>query len=173
MKSIKFLIFALIASVLFSCSEDEPATPDQGMIVGAWKMSSVDYSGTSTTVFNGQSTKINFTGEGKNLNNEINFSENPNEFSVSGTYDVVLKMDMGGNEMISEQNGLSFVNSGDWEIDGNKLYITDDVSAIQEATIKELSENKLVLLWTLKQESDQFGVKTIMEGDGTFTFTRN
>ncbi|MBX2843112.1 MAG: lipocalin family protein [Flammeovirgaceae bacterium] len=173
MKSLKFLFYVLVTSILVSCSEDEPATPDQGMIIGSWELSEVDYDGTTTTTFNGQSSVINFTGEGKNLNNEIKFTENPNEFTVSGTYDVELKMDYDGTEVISEINGLSFANSGEWEIDGDKLYITDDVSAIKEATIKELSEEKLVLFWVLKQEIVQSGVKNLMEGDGYLTFTRN
>lgn len=143
---------------LASCSTDDNggSSDTSGDIVGTWEMVTFDYEGTSTTEFDGETFTADFVGVGQNIDYTIEFTENPNEFSGQGSYDIELSTTIAGQTTTQVESINDTTSTGSYEISGNT--ITFDgvlVSAGSMAptmgtegsvgTISELTDSTLVL----------------------------
>src|SRR6187431_867382 len=91
-------IFLLsIVVLLFSCSDDDntPLPTSEGMVV-SWQVTAIDYSGTSTTTYEGESYKATYTGKGKDMDYTTTFNTDPNTVANEGSYTIELKTTMEG-----------------------------------------------------------------------------
>jgi hypothetical protein len=98
------------------------ARADDGL-VGTWIMTSLDYEGTSTTTFGGQSFTSTFEGVGYDLNASITFQENPNDYKANGTYKIDLETMFGGQTFTTTSTIDGFIDDGTWEQNGNTLEV--------------------------------------------------
>lgn len=117
-------LFILIISISFvACSTDDDSGSNNtsGHLVGSWEMVSFDYDGNTTTTISGQTTEADFIGVGQNLDYIIEFSDNPNEFSSVGSYDIELTTTVSGQTSTTLQPINDASSSGTYTLDGNTI----------------------------------------------------
>ncbi|HEY3402151.1 MAG TPA: hypothetical protein VGK59_02125 [Ohtaekwangia sp.] len=131
-----------IAALLFSCSDDEAPLPTADGMIGVWNVTAVDYSGTSTTTFEGQTMKATFTGKGKEMDYTTTFSSSPNTVVSQGSYVIELKTTMAGQTTTEDYEFEDAFVDGNWELDGRTLTVTNG-SETQEATITKQTATNL------------------------------
>ena len=170
MKFLKIPLF-LVLVVMMSCSKDDNTLT--GSLVGTWNIESLDYAGESSSSVGGQTlTTINFEGEGKNMNNQVEFKEDPKEFLSSGSNDATLSMDVDGQTQDVEFEDLEFLISGEWERDGNTLTITNDSTDPQIAEITKLTNDEMTMIYKQEIVQDIFGTELKYSLIGTYTFRK-
>ncbi len=173
MKLLKFMLLALCMGSLVACSEEEDnnINPQSGL-AGEWKASDISYAGKSSTEYQGYTSTVDFTGTGTDINLKTKFSEGPNAYTSSGSYNVMLKTTVNEMTTESEYPNPPFLLSGAWEKKGNTLIITQSGDEVQEATILELSDKSLKLQWDFADVSNNSGATSTVTVKGTYTFTR-
>lgn len=164
MKTTKFCLLGIFFIFLTSCSKDEePKGEIAGSLEGQWNLTEFEYTGYSETKVDGMSMRANFKGIAENINATMNFNEN-GTFESEGVYDVILT----GEGMTLPYRDLSYESSGNYQISGNRIEITNfegtstpgayEVASEKAMTIVELTESRLVL--------DATEEVTITEEDG-------
>ena len=171
MKIAKFFLLLGVLSLCYSCSDDEEAAASDG-IVGQWKVTAIDYSGTSTTSVAGQSFTADFTGTGFDMALDIEFTENPNDYNTSGDYSIKLTTDFMGQTTEIDWTNQGFIGAGTWEQNGNVITVNTPGQPAQEATIISVDASELVLAWATVQTQMQQGVTVTYDVMGTYTFER-
>lgn len=160
MKILKLILFTALISLTISCSsDDDGAALNSGSIVGVWRGTAVNYSGTSTTSGQGQSFTSEFVGEAYDIDYTLTFSENPNKVVSEGNYSIELTTTYMGQTITQNIEGLSFLSDGNWSLNGTTLSITMD-NDTQDATIVELTPTKMVIEATQTTTVDQGGGTT-------------
>ncbi|MCK7590568.1 lipocalin family protein [Subsaxibacter sp. CAU 1640] len=145
--------------VIFSCSSDDSddSSDTSGNLLGTWVAVDVDYNGSSTTTFQGQTIPSTFVGEAYDVNYSLVFTENPNELMADGTYSIELTTTSMGQTQVDNLENLEFATNGTWERSGNELTIvsqgqtriytivelTDSTFKMGIQTVEELSQNGL------------------------------
>ncbi|WP_299679450.1 hypothetical protein [uncultured Dokdonia sp.] len=165
MKPIFMLLFAII---MISCSDDDstdttdpmgeesPGNMDQpsdemnddsSSIIDMWEVTSINATGTSTVEISGQTIQTDFVGEGIDLNYTVNFTEQPNEVTSDGDYNIELTTTVAGQSITETIPGILFIDSGNWVIDGDQITITSSDNDMLESTgtITTLNETSLVI----------------------------
>ena len=81
MKIFKLFLFTAFISLAVSCSSDDsnPTPSSNGNIIGVWKGTTVDYTGTTTTTAQGQTMTADYVGEAYDVDYTLTFTANPNE----------------------------------------------------------------------------------------------
>lgn len=143
MKNIKFLFYALSFLLIFSScksdDDDDDSTTDINNIVGNWKI--VDAHGTTeyTTIVSGQNFIINFVYEGNNYNSFVEITENPNEYSSTGSFTNHIVTTTQG-QTTEEDQEIDTVENGTWEIEGDQFIRTEQGQTESDShTILELT----------------------------------
>lgn len=172
MKLVKPLLLLTLFVIGFACSNDDDTSSSDSGIVGTWEVTEIDYSGTSATIVSGIETTATFTGTGINMDLVIIFSENPNNYTTAGDYDIQLMTTTGGQTFTSFVANENFISNGTWELNGDLLTVNQPDGSTVIATILSLTENEMVIAWSFMNEETQSGVTTIQDVDGTYTFTR-
>ncbi|HMQ49066.1 MAG TPA: lipocalin family protein [Saprospiraceae bacterium] len=174
MKILKLLLVIGVITFFASCTEDDN-TPSGGL-VGTWKVTAVDYSGTSTTSLPGfPTTTATFTGTGTDMDLTITFKENPNEYKTSGDYSINLVSTISGQSYNQVWTNQGFISDGVWERNGNELIITvNSTGETNTSVIEEETDDKLVLSYgETKTETDALsGAVIVTEVEGTYTFEK-
>lgn len=172
MKKFNFLFIALVL-VLTSCSSDDSNdSPDiSGDILGTWEALDVDYSGSSSTEFEGESFTSTFVGEAYDVDYTLMFTENPNELVADGSYSVELTTTVLGQTQVDNVENLEFVSNGTWSKSGDELTI---VSQGETAvyTIVELTDTTLKMAIQTVEEVNDSGFSYSVEVDLLATYTR-
>lgn len=164
MKTIKLCLLGFLCISLISCSKDEePDGGISGSLQGQWNLTEFEYTGYSETKVDGISMRADFKGIAENIDASMTFHEN-GTFDSEGVYDVILR----GEGMTLPYRDLSYESSGNYQISGNKIDITNfegtstpgayEVASEKGMTIVELTESRLVL--------DVTEEVTIIEDDG-------
>jgi len=137
-------LFALsIAVLLFSCGEDdEPKLPTVEGMVATWNVTNIDYSGTTTTSYAGQTATANFTGVGKDMDYTITFSTSPNTVVSEGGYTIELTTTVAGQSTTEDYEFDEAFMDGTWELNGKTLTITSDGES-QEGTVTKQTDDVL------------------------------
>lgn len=148
---INYLLFLLAAFGLSmaSCNKDN-LSEDEEMLLGKWTVTEVTYEGTSVTSVGGETSTVNYTGEGYDMNMTLEFSDNPKEFESSGNYSILLKFNNDGFEYEMPWVNAGFVSNGTWEIIGNKI-IFEQNGETQEHNIISLTDNYLEVTANVQQ----------------------
>ena len=169
MKSISFLFAGLFLLSLSACKKD--ATGD---IPGSWKVTAITYAGTTTTAdpSTGVSYTSTFTGEGTNMDLQISFAENPNTYTTTGSYDILLTTMLNGQSLISTWTNADFVGNGSWSRTGDTLTFTDSNGETSEVTIVSLTDSTLKVNWQFTNVQVTQGATSTSNVDGMYTFER-
>jgi len=156
-----FLLLVLALSIA-SCNKKDETT--NGELTGVWNCTAVNYTGNSVTEFMGESATTDFTGEGYNVDFTFTVSENPNVATSNGSYSIKLTSNVNGQTIIQNTENISFIYTGSWSKDGNKMTIIRDGES-SDATIVKLTDTEL--------ELNIDDVRTIENGDIKVTSTTN
>lgn len=116
-------VLCIAVSVLFiiSCKKDDDDI-SAGKLVGTWRMTELYCNnGKTTTNFLGIPIEGTFTYEGIEYNTTTTFTENPNEFTSSGSYKYRATTVIGGETDITEETVSFNGGTGTWELDGDIL----------------------------------------------------
>ena len=184
----KFLTVLCIAVLVSSCSSDDDGTTGDTSadLVGTWIMQSFEYEGETSTSFEGTEIDADFDGTAINIDTVLEFTESPNEFVSSGSYDIELTSTIMGETQSFTESIDNFSSEGTWERDGNTL-ITDGAFVeldgstdilgdmgmnMSEATILELTDTTLRLGQEDSQEVTQDGITVSFSFTSEIVFTR-
>lgn len=169
----KFFILFIGLSVLASCSDDDTNNSNNVSVVGNWLVTGIDYGGTSSIEVPGEDiiTSV-FTGTGTDMDLEITFDDNPNNYSTSGDYSVLLDVNTQGITQQQTWTNQGFIGDGTWDRSGNTLTITDSSGQENVTTIQTLNETTLVIEWAFINTFTQNGAIFVQDVQGTYTFER-
>ncbi len=178
MKTIKICLLCIFYISLVSCSKDEePKGEISGSLEGQWNLTEFEYTGYSESKIDGMSMRADFEGIAGNIDARITFNEN-GTFESEGEYDVTVR----GEGMVFPYTDVSFSSSGNYQVSGNKVDITNfegtsnpgvyAVASEKEMTIVELTANRLVLDFieeiTITEDDDEAFISTT----GQYIYTR-
>ncbi|MBG43755.1 MAG: hypothetical protein CL530_07280 [Aequorivita sp.] len=173
MKIFKLILFTAFISLTISCSKDDdnPAPENNGNIIGVWKGTTVNYTGSTTTTAQGQSITADYVGEAYDVDYTLTFTENPKKVVSDGSYSIELTTTVNGQSTTQNVENLELLSSGDWSINGNTLSITVD-NETDDATIVELTNNNLVLNVVETETNTGSGFTVTSTTDVTLSFTK-
>ncbi len=160
-----------LAVIFLSCGEDDDPLPTSQGMLGAWAMTAVDYTGTSTTTALGNSIKVDYAGTGKDMNLTTTFTENPNTVTSEGNYIIVLKTTAQGQTSTAEYPFDEVVTDGTWTLTGNTLTVTDSNGA-QKATILSQTSTTFKMRMDVKESESSLGITVSTDIHITYTFER-
>lgn len=178
MKTIKLCFLGILCISLISCSkEDEPKNDISGSLEGTWNLAEFEYEGYSDTKLDGVDYHTTYSGIAENINASLTFHEN-GTFESEGEYDVILT----GEGMTIPYRDLSYTSSGNYQVTGNRIDITNfegdsnpgaySVASEKEMIIVELTESRLVLDFTedvtITEDDDEAFISTT----GQYIYTR-
>src|SRR5690606_38164382 len=174
MKIFKLILFTAFISLTISCSKDDdsPAAPtNNGEIVGVWKGTAVDYTGNTSTSGQGQTITADYVGEAYDINYTLTFTDNPQKIISDGSYSIVLSTTIYGQTTTQNVEGLEFLSSGDWNMNGNTLSITVN-NETNDAELLELTDDTLVLKAVESQTMSQGGFTVTSTTEVILSFTK-
>ncbi len=150
----KRLFYLLLVFSIAGCSKDE-VIPKQEDLIGIWKTTSIDFTGSYTFSLMGLSSSLDFTGKGKNIDYQVTIEEEPRNFTSTGSYDMELYMEEEPPTIFEDE---SLISSGIWNLDGKILTITQQGTEPQTCTIKKLTAENMTLY--TEQSIDMMGLGT-------------
>jgi hypothetical protein len=169
MKTSKLLLL-VVAILLFSCGGDDPK-PAKLTLVGSWAVTAMDYTGTTSFDFFGSTIVAEFTGTGKNMNLTATFSENPNQFRMTGSYTVVLVTAVAGTTTTEETQVDDASSAANWSLTDDILTLTTPGLMAQTGSIFEQTANSFkfkAIVTDIDSNSDTDAVDLEI----TYTFER-
>lgn len=138
----RLLLVAIIGISLSNCKKDETVN---GNIAGQWKMTDIHCDdGESTFDLLGTEFTETYSYHGTEYNTVTTFTENPNEFSSTGSYTFEITTVFAGTPTTQEIEVSTFQGTGEWSIDGETLTQVFG-GATTLITILELTGNKMRL----------------------------
>lgn len=164
MKKLIALCITLICIITSCSTESVDSDNNSSTIVGTWEMVDYDYSGTTVTEFQGQSSTTTFTGEAYDIDNKITFEENPNKFISEGSYNIKLTYTVSGQTTTQNIENLEALttSTGAWEIlDGELMTSSSINNETGKFKIEKLTESTLVLTAEQEEDLSQSGAKVI------------
>ena len=170
MKITKLFLLSL-AVIFLSCNEDEDVKPTNEGMLGKWAATSLDYKGTTTTTAQGVSTKVDFTGTGKDMDLTTTFEANPNTVTSEGSYIIVLKTTYMGQSTTDEYEVNDSIMDGTWTLNGNTLTVTSDLGS-QTATILEQTGTTLKFKAEVTESESDQGITMVSKIEAIYTFTK-
>lgn len=147
MKILKKTTLALLLITLIGCSKDDKTTEEISFaeLKGTWEVTSYSYNGTTTynAINTNEAWSTSYFGDGWSLNFNFVFSENPNDYAVSGDHNV--------DHYYTNQDGQEYYYVGNLERDelgtftrnSNTSITFNEDGEIKSGTIQELSETTL------------------------------
>lgn len=170
MKSLKFAFLLVFIAFLSACGNDDENTPSGEGVIGSWKVTEIDYTGTTTASQQGAEFEADFTGEGVDMDLKINFN-NDMSYTTSGDYSIILTTSFFGQSIEQRYDAAGFVGAGTWSQDGNQIVITSGTET-NTLTVLENSGNTLKVEWNHVEESVEQGTAQTLNINGTYTFER-
>ncbi|UJH91597.1 lipocalin family protein [Antarcticibacterium sp. 1MA-6-2] len=183
MKNFRYLILAFITLGVVSCSgEDDGPSVETSNLAGEWQLEDMSYTGTSSFNFNGMSMNSSFTGELMESNVTVKLNSD-NTYTSAGSYTLRLTTNTEGMTDVQEVPISNLDGSGTYAVNGNVFTTSEeDVSAdgsftmspvgISEATITELTANRMVLSFDNNQVMTMNGVDMEINIEGVQILTR-
>ena len=178
MKIINLLTVCATLFMLSSCTNDDPVNePD---ITGTWNLTEITYSGTTVTEGSVQgfdfSSSLEFTGTGHDIDLQLTFSSDPNEYVTDGSYGVYLEGTMTTDgETIPFAQDLSdiiLLNTGSWSIEDDMITFSDGSNGAVEYSIIQLAENIFIIDVSQSTSEEQSGITVTVTVDGSMSFSR-
>ena len=157
-KLFRLLAFSSIL-LLFSCgSDDEMLGGSADLLVGSWSVvaSTCDDGVTTTTDSQGDALTSTYTFEGKDFVSDVVYRADGTYTSTTAYTQVITTTSL-GQTFTQEVPVPETVVTGNWEIEGDKIFANVDSGPTEEAIILTLDENTFmtesVLETTTTQES--------------------
>lgn len=167
-----------------SCNTDDGESDTSADLVGTWAVTSLEYDGTTSFYFLGETINTSFDGVGQNLDLTFTFSENPNEYSAEGYYDIILDFTVNGMSETETTSVDNLQQEGTWERNGNILFIDGeiidldvyiparDTTGMSDLTILELTDTTLRLGQKVSEQVTEEGITVSVSISSEFVFTR-
>ena len=184
-KRLGLVVLSMVMLMACSSDDDGGSSDISAELAGTWRITSLVYNGDSTIDFQGTSTSSTFAGEAINIDAIIVLTENPNEFTGSGSYDVVLTSETDGQSTTQTVPIDDFDSEGTWSRSGNILStngslvsvsspadILGDMMTSGDSTIEELTDTTLRLSNSDSQEISEDGLTLSVTSNSTVVFTR-
>ncbi|MFC4633753.1 lipocalin family protein [Dokdonia ponticola] len=184
-KLVKLCMVLFVVTSFVSCSTDDDGGSDtSASLVGTWSVTSLDYEGTTSFDFLGETINTSFEGVGQNLDLDFTFTENPNEYTAEGSYDIVLDFTVNGMSETETTSVDNLQQVGTWERNGNILSIdgeiididldipVGDTTGMSELTILELTETTLRLGQDVTEEVTEEGITVSITINSEIVFSR-
>ncbi|WP_194768681.1 lipocalin family protein [Tamlana sp. I1] len=165
------LLFSVFTLVLSSCSNDDGDSEFTGDLVGTWLITDLTYEGTLETSVQGFPITTDFEGEAYDMTNTLTFNESPNTVDSEGSCNLEITFTFAGETETEYVEDFQFLESGTWEVKGNKLIITNNGEE-HMADIFFLTDDKLVLEVDQVEENVVDGVNVITTVKSIATFER-
>ena len=183
MKNFRYSILAFIIFNVVSCSgEDDSPKLETSNLVGEWFREDMNYTGTSTVNFGETSMTTLFSGELLESDAIIFLKEN-NTWTSGGNYTIRLTSDIEGMTDVQEVSVTDLSGSGTYSVNGN-IFTTNQEELdfdgdfemspmeISEATISELTDERLVLTFDNIQVVNMEGMEVEIRIEGSQILTR-
>lgn len=181
MKTIKNFCALVTCLIVISCSgDDDNPGIDQSLILGEWDLVEYNYSGNTSVTQGGSTITTSYIGEFYDLDAQVVFNEN-NSYSTAGSYVVKLTTTYEGETLVQDVPSNDVSSTGTYRIESNKL-ITDvspqlqqpgDLNiVINEATIVELTSNRLVLSFEQEFNTTMEGMEMNLNVEGVQVYSR-
>lgn len=147
MKLLKIAALCFCVVFIQSCGEDESIEPfESADLVGTWNMTDFDTSGTISYTIEGVPIPVQIDGTGKDIDAFVEFTEDPNQFTSSGSYTIVLTTSgTGFAPEISETTVDQLFSNGAWSLGQSKLVLSTVGEASQDLEVLTLTESELTL----------------------------
>jgi len=179
MRNLKKLIVLFSATLLFlSCSTDDDGSivdtnADVQNLIGTWLLAEITQDGTVSTDVQGVPVNGTITSFGKDIDAQIVFTENPDNYVASGGYTDVITINVLG-QTIDEQQNVSIgdvLGQGSWTLDQGILTLTQS-SDIRTASIIELTTTSLKLELEINEQAVFQGIAGNIESTLMMTLTK-
>ena len=164
------LLIALGTIICHSCKEvEQPASPSEenketleDWLPGTWNLTEVQQENGVISV-NGFQTST-FTAVGKNISGSISFTENPNEYNSSASYDNVMTVTI-FNQTTEQTIPINGTDNGSWTIDAQENIELTSTSGTTSYEVLESSSSRIKVKfpWSLTQSNS--GVTTVTSAD--------
>ncbi len=162
MKKLSILLVVFLVS-LTSCSEDSSPVEINGDIVGTWKMVDYDYSGKTTTTFQGQTIIADFVGEAFDMEYKLIFGESPNNLTSQGSFKLKLTTTIQGQTSVENAQINDFLTTGSWEIVEGELITDTEAGGRGTMKIVKLTGTELVLSVIQEEDLSQAGATIVSQ----------
>ena len=143
------LIIFFIIIFLSSCTTDDSNPADINAqasdLVGTWNLIEENQNGTVSTLYQGNKVNGTITSTGKNLNTQITFTQNPNDFNATGNYTDVIKVSVLGITIVETEIDVpisDLIDQGTWSLDQGVLTFSQN-GVQQNVRITELTSTIL------------------------------
>jgi len=165
------MVFAL--SIAGCKKKDDTTNQTDGELTGVWTCTAFNYSGSTVVEYSGQSSSIDFTGEGYDIDFNFTLSENPNVGTTEGKYSVKLITSVSGVTLDTQYvEGQNFAFTGEWTRNGNTLTMINQTDEPSDATIVKLTDTELELNISEDQSYTISGSTTATITNYTIKFVR-
>ncbi len=177
MKTVKAIITICIVLVIFSCDNTESTPIDtnaqENDLVGTWSLTEIKQDGTVTTNVQGVPVNANYTSFGKNIDAQVTFSQNPNNFSSSGTFTSVITITLVGQATTREVPIVidDVLSQGTWQVDQGVITLSQN-NETQTVNITELTDTSLKFELELQQDVVIQGVNSTVQTLAKLSFLK-
>jgi len=147
MKKLRTVTVIFLTILFISCSSDDNSTIDTNAqeenLIGTWNLSEIKQEGTVTSNIQGIPVQSHYSAYGKDINAQVTFTQNPNNFTSSGNYTSVVTVTILGQANTQEFNVSidDFLNLGTcWSLNKGVITInqggkTVDINIIELTTL--------------------------------------
>lgn len=180
MKTTKYFFLLLTITILASCSKEDAPSTEHSLIVGEWNLEEYTYSGTTTATQGGSTMTTSYIGELYDIDMRLILNSD-NTYRTEGSYMVKLTSTVEGQSFVENRAFNDIVTTGTYRIEDNKL-ITGDTTTpqqpgsvtmtVDEGTILELTENRLVLGFVQDFNSGMEGAQVNISVEGQQVYSR-
>jgi len=179
MRNLKKLIVLFSATLLFlSCDTDDGGSivdpnAEAKNLIGTWLLVEITQNGTVSTEVQGLPVNGTITSFGKDIDAQIIFSENPDNYVASGGYTDVITVNVLG-QIIDEQQNISIsdiLGQGSWTLDQGILTLKQS-SDIRAASVIELTTTSLKLELEINEQAVLQGITGNIESTLMMTLTK-
>lgn len=181
MRALKVMLFLTALVSLVSCSKDEDDPKiNSELILGEWNLEEYTYTGTNTYSDGSETASVSYTGETVDIDFETVFLAD-GTYITTGGYTIILTSTALGETSVENFTYSDINTTGTYSIDGKTLTTTFDgedypgqetIAEISEATIQELTPNRLVLVMDYEGISEVWGMEVEMKVDLIQVYTR-
>lgn len=142
-------------------------------IVGVWNLTDASIAnGTGTTVFLGITYNLAYTAKSNNENVRVTFTENPNNVTSVGNYQMLLTFNFLGRNYEETLNSESPFNNGAWVLNNNQLTITANNVVNGVYDISFINQNTITVSVPVNRDVPAGGVIIAAKGTLVMTFSK-
>lgn len=166
-----FGVLLLVAVLMTACSKDDDSPDGGGDIVGSWDLIGLDYMGVNSIESGGQTTEIEFGGEGRDFNTLAVFKSD-GTYTTTGSYVIDYVYEIAGMEIKQEVPVQDFAGSGTYTLDGDEITLTQIGSTEVQTHKIEVGSDEMKMLYNQTRVLNNAGVINTITIEGDYTFQR-